>query len=74
MPFTQNFCSIGTNANIENLNGTLTINSSQVLNNVVNIDFTGQLAGFLPAGTKLTPRAWLAPMRRSPSSPARYWP
>jgi hypothetical protein len=31
------------------------------INNVVNIDFTGELAGFLPAGTKLTPRAWLAP-------------
>jgi hypothetical protein len=32
MPFTQNYYgSIGTNANIENLNGTLTINGSQVL-------------------------------------------
>jgi hypothetical protein len=28
---------------------------------VLNIDhFSGELAGFLPAGTKLTPRAWLA--------------
>jgi hypothetical protein len=32
MPFTQNYIgSIGTNANIENLNGTLTINGNQVL-------------------------------------------
>jgi len=32
MPFTQNFYgSIGTQANIENLNGTLTINGTQVL-------------------------------------------
>ncbi len=32
MPFTQNFYgSIGTNANIENLNGTLMINGNQVL-------------------------------------------
>jgi uncharacterized protein YPO0396 len=32
MPFTQNFYgSIGTNANIENLNGTLTINGRDVL-------------------------------------------
>lgn len=33
MPFTQNFYgSIGTNANIENLNGTLSINGRQILN------------------------------------------
>src|SRR5262249_52975712 len=31
------------------------------INTVFNVDFSGELAGFLPTATKLTPRAWLAP-------------
>jgi hypothetical protein len=31
------------------------------INSVINVDFGGELAAFLPIGVKLTPRAWLAP-------------
>jgi hypothetical protein len=31
------------------------------IENVVNIDFSGEFAGYLPSGIRLTQRAWLAP-------------
>jgi hypothetical protein len=51
MPFTQNFYgSIGTNANIEYLNGTLTINGNQVLTaNSDAKDLTQQLNNLVAA-------------------------
>src|SRR5262249_44525016 len=35
-------------------------NYNAPIRDVYNIDLNGELTGFLPAGDKLTPRAWLA--------------